>query len=139
MEEAKEEVRDTLNRTQITTYPLFEDCKSSELASIAIQKKCFFEKATSHIYAYLGKEHLVVTQSIQDTLYLKIEVSKTGKFKLLKVENTENLEEELQSLNSICNEAVESIPKLDYPANKNGVDIAITFTVPLVLTSIKSE
>ena len=139
IEEAKKEVRDTINRKVVSTYPLFEVCKAYELASLSDQKQCFFKQTSTHIYNYINKENLEASESIQDTIFLSMSVSEKGDFSLIGVRNSEVLKEELRSLKMICNEAVESIPKLAHPATKNGIDVAITFEIPLVLQSVKTE
>lgn len=139
LEEAKKEVRDTINRKIVSTYPLFEDCKAYELASLEEQKACFFKQTSSHIYNYIEKENLEATEAIKDTIFLSMSVSEKGDFTLIAIHNSDILKDELRSLKMICNEAVESMPKLAHPATKNGIDIGITFNIPLVLQSVKTE
>ena len=139
LEVAKDQVRDTINRKKVSTYPFFESCKDYELATLKEQKTCFFNETSKHIYNYINKENLVAPNSIQDTIFLSMTVSNKGDFSLVSIRNSEVLKEELRSLKMICNEAVESIPKLAHPATKNGVDVTITFEIPLLLNSVKTE
>ena len=135
LELAKEEYRETLNRSEITAYPLFDTCKETEVADLETQKKCFLEQTSVHIYKYLEKQSLKTDEMIQDTIYLDIEVSKEGKFKLVTISGEENLSEELINLKVLCNEAIETIPELEKPATKNTITASIVFKMPLILKS----
>ena len=77
-------------------------------------------------------------EAIHDTVYLSINVSDKGKFSLVDIPNLEVLSDELQSLKSICNKAIASIPKVD-PARKHELDVAIHFNIPLILSSARNE
>jgi L-cysteine desulfidase len=138
LETAKNEVRAQINRNEVTTFPIFPECVATESKTLADQKACFFDQTSAYIYAFLENEELNAVEAIEDTIYLNINVSDKGKFSLVGIPNLELLSDDLQSLKLICNEAVESIPKID-PARKHEVDVAIHFNIPLILSSTKNE
>ena len=136
LETAKDQVRQNMDFSEVTTYPLFEDCKDQELSDTASQRSCFFEQLSNHIYSYLKQEELVTNESVQDTLIFKIEVSRDGEFNLINLVHNgpETKSDTIKSLKLICNEAVASLPRID-AAQEKGELTTVRFDLPLVLSS----
>lgn len=133
-ETTKEEVRLNRDFSDVTTYPLFEACKEQELNDKILQRNCFFEQLSSHINRYLEQERLVASETVQDTLFFRIEVTREGQFNLIDVNHSDSDNNSIKSLKLICNEAVATLPRID-PAQVDGELTTVRFDLPMVLTS----
>ncbi len=120
----------SLNWKEVDEYPAFENCKS--IKEIEKARNCFETTVANFIYAYLIKKQPIVTQSIDDTLFLYLEISKSGKPIVDSVSVDTLITNQLPELELWIKQSVDSLPKI-YPAIKRGVPVSSVFKMPILI------
>jgi len=119
-----------LNWKEVDEYPAFENCKN--ISEMAEAKKCFESTVANSIYAYLEKQQPIVTEAIDDTLFLYLEISKKGKPTIDSVSVDTTVTNQLPELKLWLEQSVDSLPKI-YPASKRGIPVSSVFKMPIVI------
>lgn len=125
----KEELQ-TFNWNEVDEYPSFSLCDSS--ANKQERKQCFETILTTHITNSLQKDTIVVSQDIEDTLLLQLQVSETGILSLvnLKVDSLTN--HEIPNIKELLAKGLDSLPKI-FPAIKRGQQVKTEFKLPVII------
>ncbi|MDT0677987.1 hypothetical protein [Autumnicola musiva] len=130
-EEVLDQETRTLNWKEVDEYPAFEDCQQE--TELTKAKDCFENKVAKTIYAYLAKQQPVVTESIDDTLYLYLEISKQGRPKIDSIVSIDTtLTNELPKIEEWLYQSIDSLPKI-YPASKRGIPVSTVFKMPVLI------
>jgi hypothetical protein len=129
-EEVLELESKTLNWKEVDEYPAFEDCQ--EITELSAARNCFELEVAENVYAYLAKQQPVVTQSIDDTLFLFLEINRKGNPRIDSIKIDTSLTNELPDLKMWLNQSIDSLPKI-YPASKRGVPVSTVFKMPIVI------
>ena len=129
-EEVLELESKTLNWKEVDEYPAFKDCQ--EITELSAARQCFEQEVAENVYAYLAKQQPVVTQSIDDTLFLFLQIDRKGTPRIDSVKIDTTLTNELPELRTWLNQSIDSLPKI-YPASKRGVPVATVFKMPIVI------
>ncbi len=125
----KEELQ-TFNWKDVDEYPAFSSCDSS--ASRQERRKCFVASLTTHISNYLQKETIIVTQDINDTIVLNLQVNDSGVLTLLNAKVDSLTTEEIPSIKSLLSRSLDSLPKI-FPAIKRGQQVTTEFKLPIII------
>jgi hypothetical protein len=125
----KEELQ-TFNWNEVDEYPSFSLCDSS--ANKQERKQCFETILTTHITNSLQKDTIVVSEDIEDTLLLQLQVSETGILSLvnLKVDSLTN--HEIPNIKELLTKSLDSLPKI-FPAIKRGQQVKTEFKLPVII------
>ena len=129
-EEVLELESQTLNWKEVDEYPAFKDCQNE--TELTAARECFEREVAENIYAYLSKQQPVVTESIDDTLYLYLEINSAGRPEIDSVKIDSTLNDQLPELRLWLNQSIDSLPKI-YPASKRGVPVSTVFKMPVVI------
>ncbi|MDT0688089.1 hypothetical protein [Autumnicola psychrophila] len=130
-EEVLDQESKMLNWKEVDEYPAFEDCQQE--TELAQAKNCFERKVAENIYAYLAKQQPVVTESIDDTLYLYLEISKQGRPKIDSIVSIDTtLTNQLPKIEEWLYQSIDSLPKI-YPASKRGIPVSTVFRMPVLI------
>jgi hypothetical protein len=88
------------------------------------------------IYSNLDLNEIVVSQKINDTLYLSLLIDNKGNISLTDIENLDKLTNYIPNFKLILNQSIEKIPVL-FPATKTniGVPVSTKFKLPLIIKS----
>lgn len=129
-EEVLELEAKTLNWKEVDEYPAFEDCRNE--TELLAARDCFEREVAKNIYAYLSKQQPVVTESIDDTLYLYLEINSSGRPEIDSVKIDSTLNSQLPELRLWLDQSIDSLPKI-YPASKRGVPVSTVFKMPIVI------
>ncbi|SDK89449.1 hypothetical protein SAMN04488034_101821 [Salinimicrobium catena] len=124
-----EETRE-LNWQEVDQYPAFEECR--ELMESDAAKTCFGNKVANYFYARLEAKHPVVTESIDDTLYLYLRISEKGIPAIDSMEVDSLVVAQLPEIKNWLKQSVDSLPKI-YPASKRGIPVVTKFKMPIVI------
>jgi hypothetical protein len=124
-----EETRE-LNWQEVDQYPAFEECR--ELMESDAAKACFGNKVASYFYARLEAKQPVVTESIDDTLYLYLRISEKGIPAIDSMEVDSLVVAQLPEIKNWLKQSVDSLPKI-YPASKRGIPVMTKFKMPIVI------
>lgn len=124
-EETKE-----LNWHEVDQYPTFEECR--EVLESDAAKACFGSKVATYFYARLEAKQPVVTETLNDTLYLYLKISEKGIPAIDSMEVDSLVVAQLPEIRSWLKQSVDSLPKI-YPATKRGIPVVTTFKMPVVI------
>ncbi len=129
-EEVLELESQTLNWKEVDEYPAFEDCKNE--TGLEDARDCFEQEVAKNIYAYLAKQQPVVTESIDDTLYLFLKIDKEGHPEIDSVEIDTTVTNQLPEIAEWLDQSIDSLPKI-YPASKRGIPVSTKFKMPILV------
>lgn len=124
-----EETRE-LNWQEVDQYPTFEECR--DLMESEAARACFGNKVASYFYARLEAKQPVVTETINDTLYLYLRISEKGIPAIDSMEIDSLIVQQLPEIRTWLEQSVDSLPKI-YPASKRGIPVVTTFKMPVVI------
>ncbi len=129
-EEVLELESKTLNWKELDEYPAFENCKN--IAEPDKARDCFEASVANSVYAYLARQEPIVTEAIDDTIYLHLEISKTGKPVIASIEVDTLVTNQIPELKVWLQQSIDSLPKI-YPASKRGIPVNSVFTMPILI------
>ena len=129
-EEVLEQESRSLNWKEVDEYPAFEECKNQ--TELAAAKNCFENKIARTIYSFLSSQQPVVTESINDTLYIYLEITKEGKAQIDSVKVDTTVTNQLPDIEEWLHQSIDSLPKI-YPASKRGIPVSTVFKMPVVV------
>ena len=129
-EEVLSQESKSLNWKEVDEYPAFENCKS--VKELAKARSCFETTVANSIYAYLTKQEPIVTQSIDDTLFLYLEIAKSGKPIVDSIRVDSIVTNQLPELENWVRQSVDSLAKI-YPAIKRGIPVSSVFKMPILI------
>ncbi|WP_308993195.1 hypothetical protein QLS71_008280 [Mariniflexile litorale] len=120
----------TFNWNEVDVYPSFSACDSLETKDE--KTACFTDVLTKHILRYLENDSIVVTQDVNETIYLQFQVSETGFLSLSDVKLDSLLVQEIPNLENLIHSSLDSLPKI-YPAIKRGQQVKTEFELPIII------
>lgn len=120
----------TFNWSEVDTYPSFNSCDKYE--SKNEHKHCFITTLTNHIKTELGKNTIIVTHDIQDTIQLKFQISELGDIEMLNIKSDLKTREAIPNIDSLLVESLNGLPKV-FPAIKRGQQVKTEFTLPIII------
>lgn len=124
-----EETRD-FNWHEVDQYPAFLECRN--ITEVEAAKACFGNKVAQYFYIHLEEKQPVVTEALDDTLFLYLKISEKGKPAIDSMEIDSLVLDQLPEIRSWLIESVDSLPKI-YPATKRGIPVKTTFRMPVVI------
>lgn len=131
---SSEEVLDkeykSLNWKEVDEYPAFENCKN--ISELEMARECFEATVANSVYTYLARQEPIVTETIDDTVFVHLEISKNGKPYLESVEADTLVTNQIPELKMWLQQSIDSLPKI-YPASKRGIPVSSVFTMPIVI------
>lgn len=121
--------KQAIDLSTVDEFPSFPDC---DHLTGETQKECFFQTLTNQVYERLTQNEFVVSKRIQDTIQVTLEVDSKGIIKLIHINKQVFTAQQLPSLDSLINVAIQNLPKAS-PANKRGNLVATKFVLPIIL------
>ncbi|HET7360602.1 MAG TPA: hypothetical protein VFI78_01575 [Salinimicrobium sp.] len=122
--------RKQLNWHEVDQYPAFKNCR--EITEAEAAKACFEEKVTRYVYAHLSQKRPVVTQNVNDTIWLQLVISEEGVPAIDSVEMDSLVIKQLPNIKLWLTESIDSLPKI-FPAIKRGIPVSTKFKMPIVI------
>lgn len=129
-EEVLDEESKSLNWKEVDEYPAFKECQNQ--TELKLAKQCFETKVATSIYTYLAAQQPVVTESIHDTLYIYLEITKTGKPIIDSVMVDTTVINQLPEIATWLRASIDSLPQI-YPASKRGIPVSTVFEMPIII------
>ena len=129
-EEILSEETRALNWHEVDQYPAFKECR--EYIQEDKSKECFGNKVASYFYARLEEKQPVVTEALDDTIYLYLRISEKGVPSIEEMEIDTLVVNQLPEIKTWLIQSVDSLPKI-YPATKRGIPVVTTFKMPVVI------
>lgn len=124
-----EETRE-LNWHEVDQYPAFRECR--QIMEEEAAKECFGNKVSSYFYARLEEKQPVVTEALDDTLYLYLRINEQGLPSIDSMEIDSLVTAQLPEIRTWLTQSVNSLPRI-YPATKRGIPVVTTFKMPVVI------
>ena len=124
-----EETRD-FNWHEVDQYPAFAECRN--ITEVEAAKACFGNKVSTYFFSRLEAKQPVVTEEIDDTLYLYLRISEKGTPTIDSMEIDSLVLDQLPEIDEWLYASVDSLPKI-YPATKRGIPVKTTFRMPVVI------
>ena len=124
-----EETRD-FNWHEVDNYPAFAECRN--ITEVEAAKSCFGNKVSQYFYSRLEAKQPVVTEALDDTLYLYLKISEQGTPAIDSMEIDSLVLNQLPEIRDWLSQSVDSLPKI-YPATKRGIPVKTTFRMPVVI------
>lgn len=119
-----------INWNDVDVYPTFSGCE--ELSTDNDKKSCFQNTLIEKINNSLAQHVLVVSETINDTVWLTLNCSKTGKLTIANIKIKPETQSQIKSIDSLIVSSFDSLPKLS-PAIKRSQPVATQFTLPIVI------
>tara|TARA_R110000868_G_scaffold89492_3_gene249115 strand:- start:22833 stop:23270 length:438 start_codon:yes stop_codon:yes gene_type:complete len=120
----------TFNWNDVDEYPSFSVCDSS--ATKQQRKQCFEITLTTYITNFLQRDTIVVTQNIEDTINLQLQISDKGVLSLVDVKIDSITYKEIPNIKEILAQSLDSLPKI-FPALKRGQQVKTEFKLPIII------
>lgn len=129
-EEVLDQESKSLNWKEVDEYPAFENCKN--ITEIERARNCFERTMANSIYAYLDKQQPIVTEAIDDTVVLYLQIAKTGRPAIDSIHVDTTVTNQLPNIKLWLQQSVDSLPKI-HPASKRGIPVSSTYRMPIVI------
>ena len=118
-----------INKNEVEEPPLFEICKDRSREELEL---CFHETITNHIHTSLQNYTFEVKESIHDTLWIPLIVTKEGKIIMDDFDIPNHLPEQLHDIKTHLQSSIDSLPKVK-PAHTSGTSTTARYKLPLVI------
>ncbi len=129
-EEVLDQESRSLNWKEVDEYPAFENCRN--ITEIEKARDCFERTVANSVNLYLSRQEPIVTEAIDDTVIVHLEISKTGKPTIEDIEVDTLITNQIPDLKLWLQQSVDSLPKI-YPASKRGIPVSSIFKMPVVI------
>lgn len=115
---------------EVDSYPTFPNCDSIETK--AALKACFENEITTAFYKSLQAQQLVVTSSLEDTVWIDLKVNQEGKLCIDSLHITDAVSFEIPDFPAYIHDAAQQLPKA-FPATKRGIPVKTKFKLPVIV------
>ena len=129
-EEVLDQETRSLNWKEVDEYPAFENCKN--ISELEKARECFEATVANSVNSYLARQESIVTESIDEVVYVHLEISKTGKPTIDSVEVDTLVTNQIPKLKMWLQQSIDSLPKI-FPASKRGIPVSSVFKMPIVI------
>ncbi len=118
-----------LNWSEVEQPPLFDNCTLKPEEKL---EQCFQNTITKHIYNDLIKHHIIVSQAINDTIWVPLRITNTGEIILEDFTLSSTIEKQIPDLKNWLKSSLQSLPQVK-PAHTRGTPVTTVYKLPLVL------
>lgn len=120
----------TFNWNEVDEYPVFKSCDTT--VNKAQKEKCFETTLLEFITNRLYQNEIVVTQDINDTVYIEFKVDDKGALEITQTQIDSLIYAEIPEIEKYLFTSIDSLPKI-YPALKRGQQVTTKFKLPLIV------
>ena len=125
-----EEELQTFNWNDVDEYPTFDLCDST--SGKENKRNCFENTLTQMLNKQLSNQNIIVTEDVNDTIFLKITIDNQGKFSVDDILSSELTKAQIPKIDSLLIHSFDSLPKI-YPAIKRSQQVKTQFSLPVVV------
>jgi len=129
-EELLENELEMFTWNDVDEYPTFASCDST--SGKANRKQCFENTLRDILNTNLSQYHIIVSESIEDTVNLKITINNHGEFSINSIESSTLIKQEIPQLDSLLRRSLDSLPKI-FPAIKRSQQVTTQFSFPVII------
>lgn len=120
----------TFNWNEVDEYPVFKSCDTS--INKVQKEKCFETTLLEHITTKLYQNEIVVSQDINDTIFIEFKVDDKGALEITKTQIDSLITKEIPEVETYLYASIDSLPEI-YPALKRGQQVTTKFKLPLII------
>ena len=129
-EEVLDQESKSLNWREVDEYPAFEHCRN--ITDIDKAKECFESTVATSVNNYLSRQEPIVTEAIDDTVFVHLEISKTGVPTIESIDSDSLVTSQLPELQLWLKQSIDSLPRI-HPASKRGIPVSSVFIMPVMI------
>ncbi|CAN5157519.1 hypothetical protein BH23BAC2_BH23BAC2_11370 [soil metagenome] len=129
-EEVLDQESRNLNWKEVDEYPAFDNCRN--ITDKEKARNCFEMTVSNSVNAYLARQEPIVTEAIDDTVYVHLVVSKSGQPSIDSIEVDSLVISQIPELEMWLKQSIDSLPRI-YPASKRGIPVSSVFKMPVVI------
>ncbi|WP_323787085.1 hypothetical protein [Psychroserpens sp.] len=129
-EELLENELELFTWNDVDEYPTFSSCDST-LGKVN-KKLCFENTLRDILNTNLSQHHIMVSESIEDTIQLKITIDNQGEFSINSITSSALTKQEIPQLDSLLRKSLDSLPKI-FPAIKRSQQVTTQFSLPIII------
>ncbi|HSP39894.1 MAG TPA: hypothetical protein VLN46_00575 [Gillisia sp.] len=129
-EEVLDQESRSLNWKEVDEYPAFDNCRN--ITEIEKARECFESTVANSVNAYLSRQEPIVTEAIDDTVFVHLEISKTGVPTIESIEADSLVTSQIPELQLWLKQSIDSLPRI-HPASKRGIPVSSVFIMPIVI------
>ena len=118
-----------LNWHEVEQPPLFDLCKENSTKDL---ESCFQRTITEHIYTYLVENPLSIKETIKDTIWVPLLITKDGKIVLEDFTLPPTITVQIPDLKNIIEKSISSLPEIK-PAHTRSTPVTTLYKLPLVI------
>ncbi len=124
---------ETIDWSAVDAYPSFSVCDS--ISEKEQQKICFETTVLNHVNQYLSQQNIIISEDIEDTISMKLQIDKLGKISILNIDAKPETRRLISEMDTLLYGSIKALPKI-FPAVKRGQHVTTEFVLP-VIVSIK--
>lgn len=125
-----EEELQTFNWNDVDEYPTFASCDTT--LGKENKRQCFENTLLQLLNNNLSEQNIVVTEDVNDTIFLKITIDNQGNFNVDDIQSSELTKAQIPKIDSLLIHSFDSLPKI-YPAIKRSQQVTTQFSLPVVV------
>ena len=129
-EEVLDQESKSLNWREVDEYPAFDHCRN--ITDIDKAKECFESTVAASVNNYLSRQEPIVTEAIDDTVFVHLEISKTGVPTIESIDADSLVTSQLPELQLWLKQSIDSLPRI-HPASKRGIPVSSVFIMPVMI------
>ncbi|MCT4630134.1 hypothetical protein [Winogradskyella sp.] len=129
-EDLLEEELQTFNWNDVDTYPTFDSCNS--ITAKQESKMCFQNSILFHVNDFLGRQKIVVSEDVNDTIRLKLIIDNNGRLEIEHISIKPETQNQIPHIDSLLRQSLKGIPRI-YPAIKRGQQVTTAFELPVIV------
>ncbi|ANW97324.1 hypothetical protein AXE80_13925 [Wenyingzhuangia fucanilytica] len=123
---------EAIDFTQIDQFPQFKNCDA--LLNFEESKTCFEQSIHQEISSRVQHLKFISKENISDTLQINFTIDKNGVFLCNKIIAKDSLKIKIPNLSIEIQKIIQSLPAI-HPAQKRGIPVTSTYTIPLVINT----
>jgi len=124
---------ETIDWNSVDEYPSFTICDS--VIEKIPRKNCFESTILSHVNSNLSEQTIVVSEDVNDTIKMNLQIDKSGNIKVLDIIAKSETLLIVPKIDSLLTQSISTLPKI-FPALKRGQQVTTELVLP-VIVSIK--
>lgn len=128
-EDIVKEGMDKLNRNEVEQPPLFSVCEGKAENEL---ESCFQNTITKHIHDYLIKYPITVKKTINDTIWVPLLITKSGKIILEDFTLPDSIITQIPDLKNRLEQSIDSLPEVE-PAHTRSTPVTTRYKLPIVI------
>ncbi|WP_299521061.1 hypothetical protein [Winogradskyella sp.] len=125
-----EEELQTFNWNDVDTYPTFSGCDS--IIDKEEGKVCFQNTLLAHVNDYLGRQNLVVSEDVNDTIRIGLIIDANGTLAIEEIIIKPETQFQIPTIDSLLHQSLKGIPKIE-AATKRSQYVTTAFELPVIV------